>query len=78
MTSEEHKAKMKGNRQCLIKITENLQYLGRQGLALRGDQNDKDPNFMQLLKLGRNGSRKKMKEYAPHNIQNMILMVMAH
>ena len=53
MTSEEHKAKMKGNRQCLIKITENLQYLGRQGLALRGDQNDKDPNFMQLLKLGR-------------------------
>ena len=51
MTSEGHKAKMKEKRQCLIKIIESLQYLGRQGLALRGDQSDEDSNFVQLLKL---------------------------
>ena len=62
MTSEGHKAKMKENRQCLIKIIESLQYLGRQGLALRGDQSDEDSNFVQLLKL-RSKKSSKLKQW---------------
>ena len=38
------------NRHCLAKIIESLQYLARQGLAIRGD-NDEESNFFQLLKL---------------------------
>ena len=53
---------MKENRQCLIKIIESLQYLGRQGLALRGDQSDEDSNFVQLLKL-RSKKSSKLKQW---------------
>ena len=41
---------MKENRKSLIKILETLQFLGRQGLALRGDENGENLNFTQLLK----------------------------
>ena len=85
MTSEGHKAKMKENRQCLIKIIGSLQYLGRQGLALRGDQSDEDSNFIQLLKLRSKKfsklkqwhEKKKTEKYTSHDIQNEILMLMA-
>ena len=62
MTSKGHKAKTKENRQCLIKIIESLQYLGRQGVALRGNRSDEDSNFMQLLKL-RNKDFSKLKQW---------------
>ena len=45
------KAGMKENRKCLIKILETLQFLGRQGLALRRDKNDENSNFIQFLKV---------------------------
>ena len=51
MSNESMKAGMKENRKCLIKILETLQFLGRKGLALRGDENDENSNFIQLLKL---------------------------
>ena len=51
MSNESMKAGMKENRKCLIKILETLQFLGRKGLALRGDENDENSNFVQLLKL---------------------------
>lgn len=41
---------MKTSRQHLIKIKEILQYLGLQGLVLRGNQSNDISNFMQLLK----------------------------
>ena len=34
-----------------MQILETLQFLGRQGLALRGDENDENSNSIQLLKL---------------------------
>ena len=38
------------NRACLIKLILCLRYLARQGLPLRGNRNDQDSNFKQLLK----------------------------
>lgn len=37
------------NRSCFGKIVQSLQYLGRQGLAIRWD-NDEESNFNQLMK----------------------------
>ena len=51
MSNESIKAGMKENRKCLIKILETLQFLGRQGLALRRDKNDENSNFIQFLKV---------------------------
>lgn len=85
MTSEKMKSNMQENRKCLIKIIEILQFLGRQGLALRGDQSDENSNFMQLLKLRskdfpklKEWLEKKSEKYTSHDIQNEILMLMAH
>ena len=72
MTSEGHKAKMKENRQCLIKIIKSLQYFGRQGLALRSDQSDEDSNFVQLLKL-RSKKSSKLKQWHEKKKQKNIL-----
>ena len=82
MTSESIKANMKENRHCLIKIIESIQFLGRQGLALREDENDENSNFIQILKL-RGLSQapkleKKTEKYTSHDIQNEILLLMAH
>ena len=50
MMNEKESDNMELNRCCLITILESLQYLVRQGLALRGND-DETPNFYQLLKL---------------------------
>ena len=39
------------NRAYILKIFQSIQFLARQGLALRGDQNDSESNFLQLMKL---------------------------
>ena len=71
----------KQNRHYLAKIIETLQYLARQGIALRGD-NDEEFNFIQLLKLrvkddGVLASKLKEGEYTNHDIQNEIIALMA-
>ena len=40
-------------RNCVycLKVFQTIQFLARQGLALRGDQNDQESNFIQLMKL---------------------------
>jgi len=38
------------NKKMLMAILQNIQFLGRQGLALRG-HNEKESNFLQLMKL---------------------------
>ena len=85
MSNESMKAGMNENRKCLIKILETLQFLDRQGLALRGDENDENSNFMQLLKLGNKDFvklnqwlEKKTDKYTSHDIQNELLMLMAN
>lgn len=42
--------KMEGRRQYLIKIIERLQFLGRQGIPIQGNTEDRS-NFIQLLRL---------------------------
>ena len=34
-----------------IKVVSNLRYLARQGIALKGDEDESNLNFMQLLRL---------------------------
>ena len=85
MTSEKIKSNMQENRKCLIKIIETIQFFGRQGLALRGDESDKNSNFMQLLKLRskdflklKEWSKKNPEKYTSYDIQNEFLKLMAH
>ena len=58
--------------------------MARQGLAFRGDGDEVDSNFMQLLKLrGRDDPRieawiqRKTDKYVSHDMQNELLKVMA-
>ena len=46
-----HADEKAANRQCLVTIAENLRFLAKQGIALRGDDDEKECNFMQLIKL---------------------------
>ena len=62
MTDENLKTKIAENRKSLLKIIETVQFLGRQGLALRGKENDESSNFWQLLKL-RTNDFLKMKQW---------------
>ena len=79
LTDQAVKSNMTKNRRCLITVLETLQFLGRQGLALRGDASEDESNFIQLLKL-RNKDfpelvewmRKKTDKYISHVIQNEI------
>ena len=44
-------AEKKENTCCSMKILQNVVFLGKQGLALRGDGDDKSGNFYQLVLL---------------------------
>ena len=84
MLSMEHAQEKSKNRQCLLRILSNIRFLSRQGLALRGDGDEVDSNFMQLLKLrGLDDPRieawlsKKTNKYTSHEAHNEILKVMA-
>ena len=47
--SQQHAAQKLKNRQALYQILSLIRFLGRQGLAVRGDGNELDGNFQQLL-----------------------------
>ena len=51
MLSREHKEEKVANRVMFIKILQNLRFLARQGLPLRGSDGDGESNFTQLLKV---------------------------
>ena len=85
MSCEKIKSNMQEYRKCLLKIIETLQFLGRQGLPLRGDASDENSNFVQLLKLRcrdfpklEEWLDKKTNKYTSHDIQNELLKLMAH
>ena len=85
MSNESMKVGMKDNRKCLMKIFETLQFLGRQRLALRGEENYENSNFIQLLKLRRKDLvklnqwlEKKTDKYTSHDIKNELLTLMAN
>ena len=72
------------NREVLKKIIACVKFLARQGLPLRGDGDEKDGNFLQLLKfqgeqddMVHSWLQKKTNKYTSHEIQNEILKIMA-
>ena len=72
-------------RQCFLKLLSNVRFLAKQGLPLRGDGDELDSNYMQLLKLrGEDDSRvldwlkRKTDKYTSPEMQNEMISVMAH
>ena len=71
-------------RQCFLKLLSNIRFLARQGLPLRGDGDEIDSNYMQLLKLrGEDDARvfewlkRKTDKYTSSDMQNEMMKVMA-
>ena len=71
------------NRKIFLKILQNIQFLARQGIALRG-HDDKESNFLQLFKLRRcdnhdmsNWLEKKGDKYLSPDIQNEVIQLMS-
>ena len=51
LLSQHAASQKRENLRCLMKILENIVFLGKQGLAFRGDGDDKTGNFYQLVLL---------------------------
>ena len=71
------------NRQMLLNILSNISFLARQSIAIRGDGDEENSNFIQLFKLrGEDDPKftkwleKKMDKYVSADIQNELLKVM--
>ena len=84
LLSQEHQEEKAANRKMFLKILQNLRFLARQGLPLRGGCEDADSNFIQLLHLRSmdcpeliSWMKKKTNKYTSHNIQNEFLQFMA-
>ena len=78
------KKKREKNRECLLKILSNVRFLERQGLALRGDGDEKDGNFAYIMKLrGEDDAKlldwlkRKTNQYTSADMHNEMLQVMA-
>ena len=82
--STEHKKEKELNREMFRRILQNICYLARQGLALKGHDNGANSNFTQLLRLRAfdcpavlTWMEKKTNKYTSGNIQNECPQVMA-
>ena len=71
------------NRQMLLKILSNKRFLARQSIAIRGDGDEENSNFIQLFELRGEDDpkfakwlKKKMDKYVSADIQNELLNVM--
>ena len=85
LLSTAHASEKEYNRKYLLKVAQNVQYLARQGLPLRGDGNENDSNFTQLLLLRANDDpkiheylAKKTDKYNSPQIHNELLQIMAN
>lgn len=84
MINENERANMEMNRRCFLEILDAIQYLARQGLPLRGDD-DEESNLIQFLKKRSKSfpelkdwlARKQVK-FTSHDIQNEVLNIMAN
>ena len=82
MVVSEHAKEKEHNRQMLLLILKCIRFLGCQGLALRGDSDEKDSNFMQTLKVVGNVEEvkkwllRKTEKYTSPEIQNEMLKLM--
>ena len=84
MLSTSHASEKAVNRQCMMKIAQNIKFLARQGLSLRGDGTEDNSNFNQLLRLRALDDpnllmwvQKKAEKYTSPEIQNELLKTMA-
>lgn len=82
--SQIHRQEKATNRRMFLKILSSIRYLAQQGLALRGDGDEQDGNFLQLLKLKGEDDptmidwlKRKANTYTSHQNQNDILRIMA-
>ena len=82
--SEIHASDKMENRKMLLKILQNLRFLARQCISVRGDNDETESNFCQLLMLrGEDDSNvlrwmeKKANKYTSAVIQNELLEIMA-
>lgn len=82
--SQQYAREMENNRKMLMKVLSCIRFLARQGLALWGDGDESDGNFLQLLKLqGQDDDmmldwlQRKCSKYTSHEIQNELLKLMA-
>ncbi len=78
--SRQYAVETKNNRRCFLKVLAVDRYLARQGIAFRGDGDDSDYNFIQLLKLQAsqdqilvNWLSQKTNKYTSHDSQNEVL-----
>ena len=84
MLSTTHASEKAVNRQCLMKIAQNIRFLARQGLSLRGDGTEDNSNFNQLLLLRtlddptlHTWMQRKAEKYTSPENQNELLKIMA-
>ena len=82
--SAQHAREKLERRQCFLKLLSNVRFLARQALPLRGDGDESDSNYIQLLKLrGEDDPRifqwlkKKTDKYTSADMQNEMIRVMA-
>ena len=82
--SLQHAREKDCNCKYFLHILSCIKYLVRQGLAIRGDGDERDSNFFQLLKARGNNDidfmqwlEKKKIKYTSHDIQNEIVKLMA-
>ena len=82
--SQQHAKEKESNRKMLLKILSSIKYLARQGLALRGDGDEADSNFLQFLQLKAEEDpaviewlKRKTGKYTSPEVQNDLLKVMA-
>ena len=82
--SSTHAEEKLRNRAYIFKVFQTIQFLTRQGLPLRGDQNDLESNFLQLMRLrgaDDDNITKHLEQYSDkytcHQVQNEIIRIMA-
>ena len=84
LLSQKHQEEKAANRTMFLKVLQDLRFLTRQGLPLRGGCEDADSNYIQLLHLRSmdcpeliGWMKKKTNKYTSHDIQNKCLQIMA-
>ena len=82
--SKQYSQEKATNRRMFLKILSSVRYLARLGLALRGDGDEQDGNYLQLLQLKGEDDplmvdwlKRKANKYTSHQNQNDILKIMA-
>ena len=83
LLSSQHAKEKANNRQMMLKLLSNVRYMARQGLPLRGDGEEDDSNYNQLLRLrGTDDARvldwikRKNDKYTSPDIQNEMLEIL--